>query len=574
MQATGVKRIRIAIRSSVADTRTFELTVPWGAVTIDAVVPLLQVICDNVIAIQVSKTRVSCAAGCAHCCYQLIPISPAEAIFLNKLLRTMPRDRGHKLARDFRSIQDKSQALAAATNQEIAEFDRLYFQMRIPCPFLENNRCGIYEQRPLACREYHVDSPSERCIDPYRTNPHRAASGLRIAAMLNAFCGHLLHVQEKVVPLFAVGNWDEDHPAAKIVFDAEWLYTKLMSGIVKAGSTGESLQNIEWQFVDNAPDPPLQQTAAPPPKDTAKLMVQDADAENIRKIVQHLLQCDDRLGTGYPVIEIGSGDGHLRYLGNLCGASEVARFFDTVIETESDPTLVQKNQTQGKRALALPAQDLASHFGPQSTPLVMSLNVLDIFSATLLDEVLAAISAVLMPGGRVIHIMSSAIHPAVFRDIAAMNPSKIPLPHFASGSIGVVLVERTMTLPTPFSELARRPETLPTLFKQSPEDYVSMAAQVQSWLTDGCVPHQQLLLHEYSMSKLAAALKKNNFLIEHREIIGSTVLVARDRFPATPFNATALTNAFGVLTLDVDDTITGNHRKHSSRFGVLIGRKS
>jgi Fe-S-cluster containining protein len=41
-----------------------------------------------------------------------------------------------------------------------------YFRLGIPCPFLENESCSIYADRPLACREFLVTSPAENCRNP------------------------------------------------------------------------------------------------------------------------------------------------------------------------------------------------------------------------------------------------------------------------------------------------------------------------------------------------------------------------------------------------------------------------
>ena len=38
-----------------------------------------------------------------------------------------------------------------------------YFAAGIPCPFLEEERCGVYDERPVVCREYAVTSPPELC---------------------------------------------------------------------------------------------------------------------------------------------------------------------------------------------------------------------------------------------------------------------------------------------------------------------------------------------------------------------------------------------------------------------------
>jgi hypothetical protein len=41
-----------------------------------------------------------------------------------------------------------------------------YFALGIACPFLEDELCSIYDERPLICREYVVVSPAEHCARP------------------------------------------------------------------------------------------------------------------------------------------------------------------------------------------------------------------------------------------------------------------------------------------------------------------------------------------------------------------------------------------------------------------------
>ena len=53
------------------------------------------------------------------------------------------------------------------------EFGLEYFRQRIPCPFLEDEACSIYPDRPLTCREFLVTTPAEYRQDP-GTKPIRS----------------------------------------------------------------------------------------------------------------------------------------------------------------------------------------------------------------------------------------------------------------------------------------------------------------------------------------------------------------------------------------------------------------
>ena len=48
-----------------------------------------------------------------------------------------------------------------------------YLGLELACPFLEDDACSIYAERPSACREYLVSSPKELCARPL-TEPVQA----------------------------------------------------------------------------------------------------------------------------------------------------------------------------------------------------------------------------------------------------------------------------------------------------------------------------------------------------------------------------------------------------------------
>lgn len=88
-------------------------------------------------------TPVACRAGCSWCCYLQVTASPIEVFRIVKALRKqLSADEIGELRARVRAVDQRTHRLNAA--------DRL--RSRIACPLLDNGRCLVYADRPLACR--------------------------------------------------------------------------------------------------------------------------------------------------------------------------------------------------------------------------------------------------------------------------------------------------------------------------------------------------------------------------------------------------------------------------------------
>ena len=126
-----------------------------------------------------SGRSVTCAAGCAACCRQLVPISRWEALHLASVVRAMPSARRKRVTGRFTAAIRRLEAAGLlsriangfanhAHEPEVLEaLQREYWAQQIPCPFLEDETCSVYQNRPLACRQYMVTSPPPLCGSLY-----------------------------------------------------------------------------------------------------------------------------------------------------------------------------------------------------------------------------------------------------------------------------------------------------------------------------------------------------------------------------------------------------------------------
>ena len=68
--------------------------VPAGPATVDDFLPLLQILDDKIVAsaendVELQGKCISCQKGCGACCRQLVPLSPADARNITRLVESM-----------------------------------------------------------------------------------------------------------------------------------------------------------------------------------------------------------------------------------------------------------------------------------------------------------------------------------------------------------------------------------------------------------------------------------------------------------------------------------------------------
>lgn len=86
---------------------------------------------------------VACQARCDHCCYQSVGVTPPEAMAIfAHVLETRSTEELARLRTRLAAFVEKARGLSS---EERISPD-------LPCPFLEDHACSIYEVRPLSCR--------------------------------------------------------------------------------------------------------------------------------------------------------------------------------------------------------------------------------------------------------------------------------------------------------------------------------------------------------------------------------------------------------------------------------------
>ena len=210
----------------------FAVTVPLGRRRAIELLPSAREFTQQATAVAVRKAReqgreISCKAHCGACCRQLVAICVLEAQALAEVVAALPQDRQQVLRERFASgivrleraglldpqARKGDRSLIASADGErrtlVWEISRRYFGLRIPCPFLEDESCSIYPDRPLVCREYHVSSPAERCAELYRAEIAKVEPPLHMVDVLAHTAARFAGVKALNIPLILALEWTE-----------------------------------------------------------------------------------------------------------------------------------------------------------------------------------------------------------------------------------------------------------------------------------------------------------------------------------------------------------------------------
>jgi Fe-S-cluster containining protein len=130
---------------------------------------------------QLNKDTLACRKGCSSCCslYVEAGIKECEAVvyylYQNKSILSLflhnYADWEKQLKKNGNVFRKCEQSLIAARDgseseaagRAVSEALLSYRNQNIPCPFLHNHECMIYEVRPFTCAVYYVSTPPGNC---------------------------------------------------------------------------------------------------------------------------------------------------------------------------------------------------------------------------------------------------------------------------------------------------------------------------------------------------------------------------------------------------------------------------
>lgn len=116
-----------------------------------------------------------CKKGCSYCCHQNIVVHYSEGIAIEKYIdEKMPSTTKGRVKNNMISWFEFFNQATPNRNlleEDVRQVEMAIVENKVPCPFLVDNECSIYEVRPLTCRAHFVVDSVEDCeVDRLRNS--------------------------------------------------------------------------------------------------------------------------------------------------------------------------------------------------------------------------------------------------------------------------------------------------------------------------------------------------------------------------------------------------------------------
>jgi Fe-S-cluster containining protein len=224
------------------------LTLPTGELTLAEFTTRIFALADQVnqhavdVALEDGQARITCKAGCGACCRQAVPTTLPEALVLQNLLQSAAPSQRAAIESRFTFLQNQLHSSQLDLNLQAGETEdgrwgritARYFALAMPCPFLENESCSIYEKRPTVCRDFLVTSPAKECGDFASEDVVCITMPISLPHCLARLAAMLMGGEPQLLPMSLALDWARQTSEWQTKrFDATMLFTSFFD-IVKA----------------------------------------------------------------------------------------------------------------------------------------------------------------------------------------------------------------------------------------------------------------------------------------------------------------------------------------------------
>lgn len=198
-----------------------------------------------------SGFTIPCAPGCTACCRFLILLSTPEAIHLvEEVVMKMPMEQRKYIMQSCdevgkRILEQLPKHLAPkntanVSGSEIRSISNWYSTLQQPCPFLRNDSCTIYAERPIVCRDWLVTGTASQCQVSTVDALMPVEMPIKLGDILRRVVGELEGATQKGIFLHDIFTWYE---ANRELRERRWPARTLIESFVEAIHQGTNCKS-------------------------------------------------------------------------------------------------------------------------------------------------------------------------------------------------------------------------------------------------------------------------------------------------------------------------------------------
>lgn len=198
----------------------FHLVIPDRPMKPTEIVPPVRAMCDIIAEttlrwLRANGLKIPCRVGCAACCRFLVPLSIPEALCLLEDIQAMPADQRRPILAAFARAEEEILASTAPRvnldgqnrprEQSAEAIKDWWYELKIDCPLLAEERCVSYATRPLACRSFYETLSEKNCV--MGNSNSKIQLPISMVMALCRLTSRLEHKDEQAVILHTAPQW-------------------------------------------------------------------------------------------------------------------------------------------------------------------------------------------------------------------------------------------------------------------------------------------------------------------------------------------------------------------------------
>ncbi len=164
-----------------------------------------------------SNEKLACKEGCSFCCHLHITLKPYELLPLMKRISALPEEKQEIL---LQKVETNCSSMDDVSDEEV-------LLINYDCPFLDEDNCTIYSERPTSCRSAHSTSKTV-CEEAFKF-PSLEIEANHVIGFVDSVRDYEAAFENLLGEYHDVSDYNMNYAIKAALKDPEWI-TRFLEG--------------------------------------------------------------------------------------------------------------------------------------------------------------------------------------------------------------------------------------------------------------------------------------------------------------------------------------------------------